>query len=128
MHSIQTYLRAILILGLLFPGYALTENAHTSIENETSPSAIFGSAEVGSPIALATLDDYRGGAEAISNVSNSSMSTGTVNDTTAVNVSTGWNSITDGAFAHASGLPIVIQNSGANVLIQNSTIVNVQFK
>jgi hypothetical protein len=27
-----------------------------------------------------------------------------------------------------SGIPVVIQNSGANVLIQNATIVNLQFK
>ncbi|MBB3221172.1 hypothetical protein [Pseudoduganella umbonata] len=53
---------------------------------------------------------------------------GTVGNNAASNVVTGSNIITDGAFSNASGLPMVIQNSGANVLIQNATIVNVQFK
>jgi hypothetical protein len=53
---------------------------------------------------------------------------GTVGNNAATNVVTGANVITDGAFSNASGLPMVIQNSGANVLIQNATIVNVQFK
>jgi hypothetical protein len=53
---------------------------------------------------------------------------GTVGNNAATNVVTGANIITDGAFTNASGLPMVIQNSGANVLIQNATIVNVQFK
>jgi hypothetical protein len=53
---------------------------------------------------------------------------GTVGNNAASNVVTGSNVITDGAFSNASGLPMVIQNSGANVLIQNATIVNVQFK
>jgi hypothetical protein len=35
--------------------------------------------------------------------------------------------IAGGSFSNASGLPTVIQNTGANVLIQNATIVNVRF-
>ena len=53
---------------------------------------------------------------------------GTVANNSAVNVVTGANIVTDGAFSNASGMPMVIQNSGANVLIQNATIVNVQIK
>jgi hypothetical protein len=53
---------------------------------------------------------------------------GTVSNNNATNVVTGANLITDGAFANANGLPMVIQNSGANVLIQNATIVNIQIK
>jgi len=53
---------------------------------------------------------------------------GTVANNAAVNVVTGSNIVTDSAFSNASGLPMVIQNSGANVLIQNATIVNVQIK
>jgi hypothetical protein len=53
---------------------------------------------------------------------------GTVGNNAATHVVTGANTITDGAFANASGLPMVIQNSGANVLIQNATIVNVQIR
>ena len=53
---------------------------------------------------------------------------GAVSGNSAVAVVTGNNVITEGSFANASGLPMVIQNSGANVLIQNATIVNIQFK
>jgi len=33
-----------------------------------------------------------------------------------------------GSFINASGIPTVIQNSGANVLIQNATIINIQYQ
>lgn len=49
-------------------------------------------------------------------------------DNQAYNLTTGGNLISEGAFAGSSGFATVIQNSGNNVLIQNSTIVNVQFK
>ena len=52
---------------------------------------------------------------------------GTVANNTARNVDTGSNVIAGGSFSNASGLPTVIQNTGANVLIQNATIVNVRF-
>lgn len=53
---------------------------------------------------------------------------GTLQQNTAVNVQTGSNVIREGSFANALGLTTVIQNTGANVLIQNATTVNVQFK
>jgi hypothetical protein len=78
----------------------------------------------GAPVREEALSALRGGAA----VDNSIVSNGSVRDTSATNVVTGSNSISEGSFANASGLPTVIQNTGANVLIQNSTIVNVQFK
>jgi hypothetical protein len=53
---------------------------------------------------------------------------GVVTANTAINVATGANSIDAGSFANMAGIPVVIQNSGANVLIQNATIINLQFK
>jgi hypothetical protein len=53
--------------------------------------------------------------------------TGTVSDNTAYKVQTGSNAVTAGSFAGSSGLPTVIQNTGANVLIQNATVLNVRF-
>ena len=53
---------------------------------------------------------------------------GVVSGNSASNVATGANRIDAGSFADMVGLPVVIQNTGANVLIQNSTIVNVQFR
>jgi hypothetical protein len=53
---------------------------------------------------------------------------GVVADNRAVNVATGNNLITEGAFSGAAGVPMVVQNSGNNVLIQNATIINLQVK
>lgn len=53
--------------------------------------------------------------------------TGTVSDNTAYKVETGSNAINDGSFAASNGLVSVIQNTGANVLIQNATVLNVRF-
>ncbi|OXI18946.1 hypothetical protein CFB43_30890 [Burkholderia sp. AU15512] len=69
------------------------------------------------------LDEHRGGDALIGQ----NYLTGTVADNVANRVSTGSNAITDGSFANASGLPTVIQNTGANVLIQNATVLNVRF-
>jgi hypothetical protein len=43
-----------------------------------------------------------------------------------VNVNTGSNAIGTGAFSAMSGIPIVVQNTGANVLIQNAVILNLK--
>jgi hypothetical protein len=53
---------------------------------------------------------------------------GAVSGNAAVNVVTGANAISSGSFSNASGLPVAIQNSGANVLIQNATIINIQMQ
>jgi hypothetical protein len=69
------------------------------------------------------LDAHRGGDALIGQ----NDLTGRVANNTANRVETGSNSISQGSFASASGLPTVIQNSGANVLIQNATVLNVRF-
>ena len=71
-----------------------------------------------------TLARQRGGTD----TRNDARIDGAVTANTAVNVATGANSIDAGSFAHMAGIPVVIQNSGANVLIQNATIINLQFK
>ncbi len=76
------------------------------------------------PVDLKVLERRRGGTDVI----NDSKLKGVVSDNRAVNVTTGSNIITEGAFAGTQGLPLVVQNSGNNVLIQNATIVNVQVK
>ncbi len=74
------------------------------------------------PVALATLEGMRGGAA----VHNDMDLNGVTSGNSAFQVQTGNNSIDAGSFANMAGLPVVIQNSGANVLIQNATIVNLQ--
>jgi hypothetical protein len=71
----------------------------------------------------ARLAQARGGSDT---VSNDAQLSGVVGNNAAVNVTTGANTISANSFANASGLPVVIQNSGANVLIQNATIINLQ--
>ena len=53
---------------------------------------------------------------------------GTVGNNTAVNTVSGNNVIDGGSFANAQGLPMVIQNSGSNVLIQNATVINLRLQ
>lgn len=77
------------------------------------------------PVAQDQLDHLRGGTDTVSNNANLN---GVVTNNTAINVNTGSNIIDGGAFANSAGVPIVVQNSGSNVLIQNSTIINLQLK
>jgi uncharacterized Fe-S center protein len=53
---------------------------------------------------------------------------GTVTNNSTDHVLTGSNVIGNGAFDGATGVPMVIQNTGNGVLIQNATIINVQLK
>jgi hypothetical protein len=53
---------------------------------------------------------------------------GTVANNTVDHMVTGSNVIGNGAFNGAAGVPMVIQNTGNGVLIQNATILNVQFQ
>lgn len=77
------------------------------------------------PVATQALADQRGGADA--SLSDLKL-TGSVSDTRASNVTTGNNIITNGSLAGASGVPLIVQNSGNNVLIQSATIINVQVR
>ncbi|TBR40723.1 hypothetical protein EYV96_06715 [Dyella terrae] len=61
------------------------------------------------------------------NVKQNTTLNGTVTGNTASRVVSGSNAISGESFSGASGLPTVIQNTGSNVLIQNATVVNVQF-
>ncbi|MGZ8288524.1 MAG: hypothetical protein ACXW2U_16000 [Telluria sp.] len=79
----------------------------------------------GAPAQNLLLDDTRGGDGGIAS---DTRLAGTVSGNTASHVVTGSNIIQSGSFANASGVPIVIQNSGANVLIQNATVINLQMK
>jgi hypothetical protein len=76
-------------------------------------------------VALDELEHERGRADT---VLNDTKLNGDVARNSAVNVNTGSNTIDAGSFANMSGIPVVIQNSGANVLIQNATVVNLQFQ
>ena len=76
----------------------------------------------GSVVALEELETMRGGAD----VSNQALIDGAVTANRAYNLTTGDNTISTGSFAGSNGFNTVIQNSGNNVLIQSSTIINLQ--
>jgi hypothetical protein len=81
--------------------------------------------ELGHAIAVDRLSGLRGGDS--SQTENLIDVDGSVDDNTAHHITSGSNSIADGAFTNASGINTVIQNSGSNVLIQNAMIVTVDF-
>ena len=96
-----------------------------SVTPATSAAVSQGAQQPGFGVAMTTdqLDEYRGGDALIGQ----NYLNGTLSDNVANKVATGSNTISDGSFASSSGLPTVIQNTGANVLIQNATVLNVRF-
>ena len=87
----------------------------------TAPDA---SLELGSrTVSLAVLDQQRGGTDLhLSDV----RAVGSVSDVKAYDLVTGNNVVTEGSLTGASGMPMLIQNSGNGVLIQNAVILNVE--
>lgn len=123
MLSKKLLIRAVLLVAAWGSGWALAQEAPAPPEARNVDNI-----EVrgfGVPLQATQLDSFRGGFDL---VKNDMQLSGTVANNSAANVIAGNNSIADGAFTNASGLPMVIQNSGSNVLIQNATIVNVQLQ
>lgn len=120
--------------GVASTGVASAGVASAPLAMVPAPALVAGAANGGvpdeapfavPPLAAARLEQLRGGTDT---VWNDMKLGGAVTGNTAVNVATGANIITNGSFSNASGLPVAIQNSGANVLIQNATIINVQLQ
>ena len=93
-----------------------------SVAGQPTPAAPPASPAVAS---AEVLGSARGGSDAIAS---DTRVQGGVNGNAATNVNSGANLIQSGSFANSAGIPVVIQNSGANVLIQNATVINLQFK
>ena len=79
---------------------------------------------LGATVSDRTLDAQRGGEMYFNEIDEYAELT----DNTAVDNVTGANFITDNAFGGASGLPVAVQNTGNNVIIQNSFILNLQMQ
>lgn len=73
---------------------------------------------------LATLAGLSGGSDVVEKITLN----GNVSDNHSDHVVTGANMIGADSFSGAAGVPMVIQNTGNGVLIQNATIINVQFQ
>ena len=82
----------------------------------------------GNPIPLAELDTQRGGTDTGPVTINANFLNAKLNHNAAIDNVTGNNTINGNAFAGAAGLPIVIQNSGNNVIIQSGTVLNLTMK
>lgn len=115
------------IEGFAFLMLAILPAAQASepVSSDPTASGVETTASLGVPLAAIVLDSQRGGDDDITH--NIIEITGDVSDNTANNVATGANSINEGSFANSSGITTVVQNTGANVLVQSATIVNVQF-
>ena len=81
--------------------------------------------DLGQGVDNATLAGLSGGAETVEQNTNL---TGTMTNDSASHIYSGDNIVSGNAFAGEAGVPVLIQNSGSNVLIQNATVLNVQFK
>lgn len=80
---------------------------------------------LGVPASGTDLSGLRGGTDL---TVNDMRLDGTTSGNSARYVQTGTNAIADGAFGNMNGIPVVIQNTGANVLIQNAVIINLQMQ
>jgi len=109
------------------PADARTADARSLFRAEFGISGGQVAAPAGQADGSAKLEGQRGGTDTHT-TNNTANLEGGVNGNSAVNVMTGANTIDAGSFANMSGIPVVIQNSGANVLIQNATIINLQMK
>jgi len=108
------------------------------ISGDDSPVAVYVAASrsegesdvLGQGVDSSTLADMSGGANVTNttNITQTTTLTGNVSDDYASHIVSGDNVITGDSLSNATGIPIVIQNSGSNVLIQNATVLNVQFK
>lgn len=97
--------------------------AQSSPAQQATETTVIQSAGFDQPVAMTTLQELRGGSEFVHNEMDLA---GTTSNNSAINVATGSNTISSGAFSSMSGVPLVIQNTGANVLIQNAMIVNLK--
>jgi len=107
-------------LGFLLPTLATAQGIEPVGDAPAKAERV---AFVATPVDTDKLSGYRGGTDM---VRNDMTLNGTTADNSARNVNTGDNTISAGSFANMNGLPVVIQNSGANVLIQNAVILHLQ--
>jgi hypothetical protein len=129
---LRPLLAATAVAAVLLPGASIAAE-----EDDAPLDARFVSAAQPAPGTAATawaeasvVDDrelaqQRGGADLHLNENNASA---IVRDNVATNLNTGNNSINGDSFSGMSGVPMVVQNSGNNVVIQNSTILNLQLQ
>jgi hypothetical protein len=108
--------RMVIACALLAAGgsAALAQQQQTQ---QKGPGAL---GPLGPPMKASALAKARGGAKAVIGKMEVDAK---LHDNRAVDTISGNNVISDSAFSNASGLPVAIQNSGNNVIIQNSFLL-----
>lgn len=115
-------LAAIVSCALLSIGAATAvEPQFANAADAPAPAEVPG---LGPRLDAASLDALRGGDDSVENRVDIH---GQVDGNSVQNTVSGGNTLAGDAFANASGIATVIQNTGSNVLIQNGMTVNVQF-
>ena len=118
MKPIDTRWLTRFALLMALPAHALAQSTSLSPPDPVATPSAFTH-----PVATPSLARLRGGSEWVS--SNIKL-LGTTAGNTADHVITGSNAISAGSFTNLNGIPLVIQNTGANVLIQNAVILQLQ--
>lgn len=113
-------MKLIRLSPLVLAAFAWQAIAQAPMDQTLNAAAL--TSAFGEPITSTALEDLRGG----TNTVNEMWLNGTTASNSASHVFTGTNAITAGSFSNVSGIPIVIQNTGANVLIQNAVILNLK--
>jgi hypothetical protein len=134
MHPLSTSCTFLLAAALALPAGAHADEADpcsgAQPDRPTVPAPLPDplarqAGALGAVAADDVLDSARGGSD---RTTIDTKLSGSVSANTATNVTTGANIIEGGSFAGMAGIPIVVQNTGANVLIQNATVINLQLK
>lgn len=113
---------ALAVSASAYAGDAVGEGASTPASATVQSAHEF---DLGPGLSDAELDAHSGGADLHLNELNAKA---VVSDNYAGNLMTGNNTISDNAFGNTAGVPMVVQNTGNNVSIQNSTILNLNLR
>ena len=85
-------------------------------------------AQSANAVDTAVLAEARGGTDVHDVQLSKIWANGQVSEVQAYDLVTGSNIVSEGSLANASGMPMLIQNSGNGVLIQNAVILNVEVR
>ncbi len=112
----------ILKYCVLIPFVVMQQSQAEASSVQNQDKLLFSPSET---VLLEELDNARGREGIDITILNNMNVRATLTDNQASNNVNGYNIIDHGSFAQASGITSVIQNSGNNVIIQDSTIVSV---
>jgi hypothetical protein len=119
MKTKSTYTNVIAVVSIVLTTAVFSSDALATDAGNPGLEAF------GTAVPDAALANNRGGYTTQTSTNNLQA---TLDQNQALSNVTGSNSVTSGAFAGTSGFATVVQNSGNNVIIQNSTIVNLEMK